>query len=92
MRSCLLALLLLLLFASPALAAEADEKRAVLAVVQDFFDALKAKEEDRVTALVVAEGTISGHDARGSETGFFAGRWQDWAKGLPGAKPALAER
>ena len=56
--------LLLILFAVPAQAAQREEKRAVVAAVQAFFDALETRNEARILATVVPEGSITVHGTR----------------------------
>ena len=84
--------LVLLLAAAPAAASDASERRAVLAAVQQLFDALRARDPAAVMAVVVPEGTISGHVTRNGSTSFFAERWQDWANGLREGSETLEER
>ena len=83
---------LLLLIAVPAHAAPADERREILAAAQQLFDALAARDPAAVMAVVVPEGTISGHVTRDGTTRFFAQRWQDWANGLREGGERLEER
>ena len=86
-------LLPLILAATPAAAAPADsEKRAILATVQEFFDALAARDAERVKRLVVTEGTIAGHDSRAPAAGLFVERWPAWAEGLRSGSARLEER
>ncbi|HYJ29112.1 MAG TPA: nuclear transport factor 2 family protein [Allosphingosinicella sp.] len=84
--------LLIFAVAAPAGASEADERRAVLAAAQRLFDALAARDPQAVMAVVVPEGTISGHVSRDGTTRFFAERWQDWANGLREGSETLEER
>ena len=83
---------LLFFFATPAAASDASERRAVLAAAQQLFDALAARDPAAAMAVVVPEGTISGHVTRGGRTSFFAERWQDWANGLREGSERLEER
>ena len=87
-------LLAVLLFAAaaPAGARETGERGAVLAAAQRLFDALAARDPAAVMAVVVSEGTISGHVTRDGTTRFFADRWQDWANGLREGSERLEER
>lgn len=84
--------LILLAAAAPAGARAADERRAVIAAAQRLFDALAARDPAAVMAVVVPEGTISGHVTRDGRTRFFAERWQDWANGLREGTERLEER
>jgi hypothetical protein len=88
----LLLTLSLLFAAAPAAAGDGSERRAVLAAAQKLFDALAARDPERVMAVVVAEGTIAGHVSRGGTTRFFAQRWQEWANGLREGSERLEER
>ena len=81
MRALFLAFLCLVV-ATPAHAAPADERRAILQVVQQFFDALAEQDSARVMTLVVADGTIAGHDMRGTAPEVFTRRWPAWAERL----------
>ncbi len=83
---------ILLLWASPAVAAEAEEERAILGVVQEFFDALAAKDEARLMAGVVPEGRISAQRVKDGKTELKVDGWAEWAKFVGSAKPALKER
>ena len=91
MRAIVLAFLLLFA-ASPAQAAPGSEERAILRVVQQFFDALAARDSARVMATVVPEGTIAGHDLRGAAPEFFTQRWPAWADGLRNGTMTLREQ
>jgi hypothetical protein len=84
--------LLLFAAAAPAGAREAAERGIVLAAAQRLFDALGARDPAAVMAVVVPEGTISGHVTRDGTTRFFADRWQDWANGLREGSERLEER
>src|SRR5688572_18233441 len=79
-------LLALLLFAlaAPVQAGQAPERRAVLATVQLFFDALAARDQAAIMALVVPEGRITSHRVRDGRTVVQTGGWSDWAAGLAG--------
>ena len=88
MRLCLA----LLVLATPASAATGDERRAVLAVVQEFFDALAAKDQNRLMATVVPEGRISVQRLRDGKTQLRTQGWADWANSLAQAKEKLEER
>jgi hypothetical protein len=88
----LLFALLVLFSAAPAAADTRSERREVLAAAQALFDALAARDPAAVVAVVVAEGTISGHVTRDGTTRFFAERWQDWANGLREGTERLEER
>lgn len=90
MRVCLC--LLIALSAAPAAAAPADEKKAVLATVQEFFDALAAKDEKRLMATVVPEGRISAQRARDGKMQLRTQGWAEWAKSVAQAKETLEER
>ena len=86
-------LLPFLLFAAPpAAAANRDDEQAVLAAVQEFFDALAAKSETRIMAVVIPEGTISAQRTRDGKLQFRADAWPGWAKSLAGASETLEER
>ena len=82
---------LLIALAAPASAAPVDERRAVLAAVQDFFDALAAKDEKRLLAVVVADGRISAQRTRNGKTELRTQGWADWASSLAQAKETLEE-
>lgn len=90
MRNLLLALLFLC--SSPAAAAEADEKRAILAAVQEFFNALAAKDEARLMAIVVPEGRISSQRVKGGKAELHVDAWAAWAKALAASEVSLEER
>ena len=90
MRNLLLALLFLC--STPAAAAESDEKRAILAAVQEFFDALAAKDEARLMAAVVPEGRISAQRVKGGKAELHVDAWAEWAKSLAAAEVSLEER
>ena len=87
-----LALALLILSAAPAAAAPADDKRAVVAAVQEFFDALAAKDEARLMAGVVPEGTITASRTVDGKPRLRTQSWAEWAKSVAGANGALLER
>ena len=91
MTRALLALLIAVV-AVPAGAAPGEERRAVLAAAQQLFDALAARDPQAVMAVVVPEGTISGHVTGDGRTSFFAERWQDWAARLTQGTERLEER
>ncbi len=78
---------LLALAASPA-AAQPNEERAVLAAVQAFFDALETRDEARILATIVPEGTITGHGRRKA----VPQTWREWLKDLGNGKERLQER
>ena len=86
------ALLAVVLLAAPAPATSVDEKRAVLSAVQEFFDALAAKDEKRLMTSVVPEGRISSQRTRDGKTQFRTQGWVDWAKSVAQAKETLEER
>jgi hypothetical protein len=88
----LLLALLLFSFATPAVASEASERRAVLAAVQQLFDALRARDPAAVMAVVVPEGTIAANVTRDGVSRVRAQRWQDWANGLREGSETLEER
>jgi hypothetical protein len=87
----LLALLLLAL-AAPAQAGQGAERRAILSTVQSFFDALAARDQAAIMALVVPEGRITSHRVRDGRTVVQTGGWADWAAGLAGVNEPLEER
>jgi hypothetical protein len=84
--------LLFLFAAAPSAAAGASDRHAVLAVVQQLFDALRARDPEAVMAVVVPEGTITAHVSRDGVSRVRAQRWQEWANGLRGGTEALEER
>ena len=86
------ALLALVALTAPASAAPVDERRALLATVQEFFDALAAKDEKRLMATVVPEGRISAQRTRDGKLQLRTQAWADWAKSLAEAKDSLEER
>ena len=86
------ALLTLLALATPATTAPANERRAVLAAVQEFFDALAAKDETRLMAVVVPEGRISAQRMRYGKTQLRTQGWSEWANSVAQAQDALEER
>jgi len=83
---------ILIALAAPASAAPIDDRRAVLARVQEFFDALAAKDEKRLMATVVPEGRISAQRVRDGKLQFRTQSWADWAKSLAQAPDKLEER
>ena len=85
-------LLALLALNAPASADPVKEKRAVLTVVQEFFDALAAKDENRLMATVVSEGRISAQRERDGKTQFRTQAWSDWAKSVARSQETLEER
>ena len=88
----LLLFLSLLAFAAPAGATPAEDRREILAVVQQLFDGLAARSPERIMALVVPEGTIAAHVTRDGRPVMRAQRWQDWANGLRTIADTLEER
>ena len=84
-------LALLALAASPT-TAPANERRAVLAAVQEFFDALAAKDEKRLMATVVPEGRISAQRMRDGTMQLRTQGWAEWAKSVAQALESLEER
>jgi hypothetical protein len=92
MRTLLLALLLAFAASPAAAASDRDEKRAVVAAVQEFFDALAAKDEARLMAGVVPEGTITATRTVEGKLRVRTQSWREWAKGVAGANEALLER
>ena len=83
---------LLLLAATPAQAGERTEKAAVIAAVQAFFDALESREESRILASLVPEGSITGHGMRGGVQRSKTQSWRQWMEGIRGGKERLVER
>lgn len=88
----MLALATLLAVAAPASTTQVDERRAVLATVQEFFDALAAKDEKRLMATVVPEGRISAQRTREGKTQLRTQGWADWTKSVAQSKETLEER
>ena len=86
------AMLAILMMAAPATTAPAQDRRAVLAAVQEFFDALGAKDEKRLMAAVVPEGRISAQRVRDGAMQLRTQGWSDWAKSVAHAKDTLEER
>src|SRR5688572_8102547 len=78
MRRLLLPLAMLLAVAAPAQAGQAPERRAVLATVQRFFDALAARDQGALMATVIPEGRITSHRVRDGRTVVQTGGWSEW--------------
>ena len=76
----------------PANAGQAPERRAVLATVQRFFDALAARDAAAVMREVVPEGRITSHSMRDGRVEVQTGAWSDWAAGLARSNERLEER
>lgn len=91
MRKLFLLFLSLFAFAAPAAATPAQDRREILSVVQQLFDALAARSPERIMALVVPEGTITAHAARNGTARMRAQRWQEWAQGLREGNETLEE-
>ena len=81
----------LLAFSAPASAAPTDERRAVLATVQEFFDALAAKDEKRLMATVVPDGRISAQRTRDGKVQLRTQGWAEWSKSVAQTKETLEE-
>ena len=92
MKAARLLFLFLLALAAPAQAGQAPERRAVLATVQRFFDALAARDQAAIMAEVVPEGRITSHRVRDGRVVVQTGAWSDWAAGLAGVTEPLEER
>jgi hypothetical protein len=82
----------LLLFAAPAQAGQADERAAVLATVQQLFDALTARDEAAIRGIVLPEGHITRHAARDGEAVLRTGTWEEWIGQIMGSTRRLEER
>lgn len=79
-----------ILFAAVRLfAAEASEEKAVLAVVQRFFDALAARDADAMRAVLTPEGRSYSVRESGAVSGVGHA---ELAARLPGGKEKLLER
>ena len=87
-----LAALCCLVLAAPAHAAEADDRAAVLATVQQLFNALAARDEGAIQALVLPDGRITRHAVRDGEAVVRTGTWQDWIRQIMGSTRRLEER
>jgi hypothetical protein len=84
-----LTFVLILLAAARLFAAEASEEKAVLAVVQKFFDALAARDADAARAVLAPEG----HYYSVRENGTVSGASHaELAARLPTGKEKLLER
>ncbi len=88
----MLALCLVALVSAPASATPVSEKRAVVTAVQEFFDALAAKDERRLLATVVPGGIISAQRIRDGKLVLHSQAWADWAKSVAASNEALEER
>jgi hypothetical protein len=84
--------LLLLILAAPAQAGQAPERRAVLSTVQRFFDALAARDQAALMALVVPDGRITSHSVRDGRAVVQTRDWQQWASRIASADERLEER
>src|SRR5688572_9369148 len=82
----------LLVVAAPAHAGQAAERRAVLATVQGLFDALAARDQAALMALVIPEGRITSHSVRNGHVVVQAGGWLEWAARIAGVNDPLEER
>ena len=80
------------LAAAPASATPVSENRLVVATVQEFFDALAAKNERRLLATVVPGGIISAQRIRDGKLVLRSQGWADWAKSVAASDEALEER
>jgi hypothetical protein len=80
--------LLLVVAAAPVQASPSTDRAEVLAAVQELFDALGARDAQRLMTRVVPEGTITAH----GPSGIRPQRWQDWANGLANGTERLEER
>lgn len=85
------AVALLVTPASPAGATPAEDRREILGVIQQFFDALAARSPERVMALVAAEGTLTAHATRRGISRTHSERWREWADGLRQGNERLEE-
>lgn len=85
-------LLALAVLSAPPAGAAPDDSRAVVAAVQEFFDALAAKDEARLMASVVADGRISAQRSRDGKVQLRTQGWAEWAKSVAASKEALEER
>jgi hypothetical protein len=93
MRALLRPLLLLIVLgaAIPAHGAP-SERRAILATIQRFFDALAAHDEAAIMAEVLPEGRISSHRVRDGNVVVQTGSWAEWAGRIAASTERLEER
>ena len=84
-----LTFVMVLLAATRLFAAEASEEKAVLAVVQKFFDALAARDADAARAVLIPEGRYYSVRENGAVSG---ASHAELAARLPAGKEKLLER
>ncbi len=84
-----LTFVLILLAAARLFAAEASEEKAVLAVVQKFFDALAARDADAARAVLLPQGQYYAVRENGAVSG---ASHAELAARLPAGKEKLLER
>ena len=87
-----MAISLLLALAAIAPPADAEDRRAVTATVQQFFDALAVRDQKKIVELVVSNGSVSGHGERGGKAQSFTDKWPAWIVSLADGKERLEER
>ena len=80
---------MILLAATRLFAADASEEKAVLAVVQKFFDALAARDADAARAVLMPEGQYYSVRENGAVSG---ASHAEFAARLPAGKEKLLER
>ncbi|WP_129790874.1 nuclear transport factor 2 family protein [Sphingosinicella sp. CPCC 101087] len=84
--------LICLALASPARAAEADEREEVLATVQQLFDALAGRDQAAIQSILLPEGRITSHVVRDGQVVVRTGSWEEWTKRIMSADRRLEER
>ena len=77
---------------APAHAEEGEERQAVLATVQRLFDALAARDEAAIQAIVLPEGRITSHAVRDGQVAVRTGTWPEWTQRIMAATQRLEER
>ena len=84
--------LVLLTIAAPAHAGQSEDRRAVVATVQRFFDALAARDQAAIMATVIPEGRITSHRVRDGRVIVQTSSWSEWAASIAGVDGRLEER
>ena len=92
LRKLRLIALLLLALAAPAQARQSAERRAVLATVQRFFDALGARDQAALMSLVIPDGRITSHRVEDGRVIVQTGGWSEWAARIASSNERLEER